>query len=494
MLAMKRAFIAAPLLGTIIFFASIVFIVNLNKAEAGEVALITSEAYHNRIVSLLEVYRTDLGSQFRENLSRVIENFLASECWDNLFNVYNVETDTGRSVSMAEVRKSQCEHVTTVIHQVICSFSASDCQGAGVDCTRYGLPEWMAKIAENFTFEGIKFYPSNLDEFSVFLDSSSNPAQYQKMCETLLQGSIFDCDAFAQGDFKCTDKMLERGDGGQLEPGPESTWKEVPGCEKGTFYVKVKVLDQLIYPHMPRIFSDDGTGNQIRSGAISDENFNLPINYPLFKYYNYSFGVFENLAYGTDARNGNGGSPQQNGIAEGFCGSEPNGNCENVKGYNGPGFQSPDEADTQAVFFDNAFTKACAEHSTSSQQMALGAGILRMDQTIAGSLRDADSTLQLEVCTGTCSTALGNTNWVNCTQATVRDFTLNSFGIDNAPCASNPEQSGDGTSCNYILDYGTAARMRFVDYDHSLQANPNHLNEFCWRANPVYEGQPQQTP
>jgi len=232
---MKRAFIAAPLLGTIIFFASIVFIVNLNKAEAGEVALITSEAYHNRIVSLLEVYRTDLGSQFRENLSRVIENFLASECWDNLFNVYNVETDTGRSVSMAEVRKSQCDHVTTVIHQVICSFSASDCQGAGVDCTRYGLPEWMAKIAETFTFEGIKFYPSNLDEFSVSWTRQATRRNTRRCakryCREAFSTATRSPKATSSARTRCSNAAMA----GSSNPARKARGRKCPAARRGLF-------------------------------------------------------------------------------------------------------------------------------------------------------------------------------------------------------------------------------------------------------------------
>lgn len=475
---MKRGFIAAPLLGTIIFLASIVFIVNLNKAEAGETQLVASDAYHNRIVSLLEVYRTDLGSQFRENLSRVIEDFLASECWDNLFNIYNQKGN--QAVDLEAVRKEKCEHVTTVIHQVICSFSSADCvggEGGGgtVDCQRYGLPEWMAKIATNFTFEGVKFWPSNLEEFSVFLDSSKNPQLYQQKCETLLQGSIFDCEAFSQGEFKCRDP---------------DTHEVVPGCERGTFYVKVKVLDPDIYPNLPRIMSDDGTGNQIRSGAISDADFYLPINYPLFKYYDYAFGAFSHLAYGEDGtKQPGGGGTEQDGVAEGFCGRQQGGDCRLMdEGFSHAGFSAESAESARDSFYDNSFKAAC-ENASSSETAMDKAGIT-MKQSIAGKLdlspENRNATIQLEACKGSCSTSLGTGGWVNCTTSSKTDFQpQSSFSIGSKNCKQG---DGEEAQCEYIDTYsGSAARMRFIDYDHDLQANPNHLNEFCWRAEPSHE-------
>lgn len=79
----RRGFVAAPLLGTIIFLAAILFVVHLVETEKTNVAIVVSETYHNNIVSTLENYRSDLGILFRVNVQRSVDRFLTSQGWDN---------------------------------------------------------------------------------------------------------------------------------------------------------------------------------------------------------------------------------------------------------------------------------------------------------------------------------------------------------------------------------------------------------------------------
>ncbi|MBI5177022.1 hypothetical protein HY995_02960 [Candidatus Micrarchaeota archaeon] len=73
----KRGFVAAPLIGTLIFLAAVLFVVHLNQVEKAEVASIVSNSYHSSITSSLEQYRSDMGTLFAVSLSRAIEKFLA---------------------------------------------------------------------------------------------------------------------------------------------------------------------------------------------------------------------------------------------------------------------------------------------------------------------------------------------------------------------------------------------------------------------------------
>ncbi|NYZ77984.1 hypothetical protein H0N96_01105, partial [Candidatus Micrarchaeota archaeon] len=152
----RRAFIAAPLLGAIVFLASIIFVVNLSKQESANTALVVSEAYHNRLTSLLEVYRSDVSALFRGSLSQVVESFLAKQCWLNLFLVSNNPTDldpkacSGRVdgsvkdcdrdnngvLDLSELRYYGCKRANAVIQDSICALPPSDttCQKPSCDC------------------------------------------------------------------------------------------------------------------------------------------------------------------------------------------------------------------------------------------------------------------------------------------------------------------------------------------------------------------------
>ncbi|MFH1107094.1 MAG: hypothetical protein V1787_04315, partial [Candidatus Micrarchaeota archaeon] len=82
-----RAFIAAPLVGTLIFLICMLFIVSMGRSESARVNEVVSRAYHNRLASVVEIYRSDLGVNFNTGLQRIIEYGLTSQCWYNFANI-----------------------------------------------------------------------------------------------------------------------------------------------------------------------------------------------------------------------------------------------------------------------------------------------------------------------------------------------------------------------------------------------------------------------
>ena len=93
MFIMKKAFIAAPLLGTIIFLAAILFVSYISQADKIEVTKIVSDAYHNRIVTILDNYRSDLKALFSVSIARSIESYLTTQCW-SIFTISNAPSDS----------------------------------------------------------------------------------------------------------------------------------------------------------------------------------------------------------------------------------------------------------------------------------------------------------------------------------------------------------------------------------------------------------------
>ncbi len=77
-----RGFISAPLLGTLVFLGAVLFVVHVTQMERAEVSGIVADIYHNRVTSMLEDYRYDMGSLFAVALSRAIERYLSGECWE----------------------------------------------------------------------------------------------------------------------------------------------------------------------------------------------------------------------------------------------------------------------------------------------------------------------------------------------------------------------------------------------------------------------------
>jgi hypothetical protein len=505
----RKGFIAAPLLGTILFLTSVIFVVNMNKAESAQVALIANEAYQNRVTSLLELYRSDMGSQFRENLARVIEDFLSSKCWDNLFRVTNKKFVAGAGggsvpggssyLDEKVLRYRACSYVNDVIHDVICSHSGGevcdeDCLAGGGskseccdDTESYGLPKWMRQISETFVFEGIRFESANEKQFEVFLGGEG----YGDACRTLVSTSLMDCRAFAEmaeeeGKLQCCTKTdLDRGGYTyQLvvdETGFSSECDEddVIDCSKGTFYVEINVEEESIYPHLPRTKSSDGKGNEIRTGAISDANFHLPVNYPLYKYYDYAFKVYRELASEVNPAEGKSRlcyEEEGEGLQE-----EGKADCGSVTGDEGAySFHSTSEESIINAIND-AVQEACTRYSMVRRKESDG-DYWGDPQSKNPSGHSGQDLIALELCTesGDCGSTDGG--WSDCE---------NEFGAEDLENVLQGtlarEDCGEG-NCYAVLQWtGAAKKMRFLDYSASVRTDPAQPNQFCYNLQPHYE-------
>lgn len=312
----KKAFVAAPLIGTILFLAAVLFTVNLSKVEAAQSARVVNDAYHNRIVSLIEIYRTDLNSVFRESLRRNIETFILRPAWLN-FGITNVRN--ARLLSYEEIRETRCDQINQVARELVCSVGGNAPQNfQTVDSLKafgYGIPGWVDVANRPFSFEGVTFKPANPEQMKLLNPDTNDLTQllnYQRACQTLVQGSQFDCDNFARKtgppSLQCIDS---------------ETKKVIPGCDQGTFYLKITPAPNTpegakLYAALPRIVGDDDFGNQVRSGAIGDENFLLPINIRVFRYDDEALEFYKHLAFGQngiayDRETGKGG------LSDGLC-------------------------------------------------------------------------------------------------------------------------------------------------------------------------------
>jgi len=495
----RKGFIAAPLLGTILFLTAVIFVVNLNKEESSEVALIANEAYNNRVTSLLELYRSDLGSQFRENLARVIEDFLSSKCWDNLFRVSN-QVVVGKTNYLDEkvLRYRACSYVNDVIHDVICSHVSSgvaevcneecldncgDTDACHKECCdyveadAYGLPKWMREIADDFVFEGITFESANPDQFKVFLGDDPG---YGDACRTLISTSLMDCKAFAEGELQCC-KEIDSDRGGnpyqlvteEKQFSDACLKDDVIDCSKGTFYVEINVEDKDVYPNLPRTKSSDGKGNEIRTGAISDSNFYLPINYPLYRYYDYAFGVYAELAKEVnpeEPENSNLCTIEGDGLD-----SDTEPDCGSVE-HDGSSYSFGETKIEILGLLNGAVDRACNEYSTVKRKEDddyWGKPVPKSP----GSL--SKESLALELCTISGECGATDDGWTDC--ETDLDESAIEGTIDLAKCGKD----GD---CYAVFQWsGAAKKMRFLDYEASVRTDPTQPNQFCFNVQPYYE-------
>ncbi len=316
--AKRRAFIAAPLIGVLLFLSSVLFTVNLNKIESAQSARIVNDAYHNRIVSLIEIYRTDLNSIFRESVRRNIQEYIIEPGWNSL-RLQNQGDDiihpSTKFLSIREVRYQRCERVRQLAQTLVCGTG----EASSSSTFGYGIPAWVNVAGEAFVFEGVSFRPANPEQMSLLnpprglaLDQQTavNTA-YRNACLNLVQENTFDCEDFSRnpGHFQCKDSK---------------TGRVIPGCEEGTFYMKVDPRgindahpegDKALYAALPRIEGDDGFGNQVRSGAIGDQPFYLPINLRVFFYDDFALEFFDKLGFNSDSS----GHPQPGGLITGMC-------------------------------------------------------------------------------------------------------------------------------------------------------------------------------
>lgn len=416
----KRGFVSAPLIGTVIFLSAIIFIVNLQNVEAQASLRVANDAYHNRVSSVLEQYRSDLSSIFREGLSRTLSYYILRQGWQTFvwsndpnggyFNPPSgitvpdgnpmLDGDlTGTAdgkVSLQELKYGSCQSINRITSDVICSIPNADPNNNEY---KYGLPQWMSEFLKDFTFEGVTFSTANKEQIKVFLPNERIPPkgttpveqaldEYNNYCRALLQGSVFDCRDFAtQTDVAGNSKMHcvdhDANNNGRPDENPDDV-KEIPGCEQGTFFVKVNVENPIqdavigtvqIYDKLPRVEAKDNGGNVFRSSGIGEKNFYLPINLRLFKYYDDTFKLYSTLAYGQAASDRNEG--YREGVADGHCGGPTGADCAHTttnkfEGDTGYGYQpyfnpnpySPGDDDkvrdaVAQAFYNNVFKSAC---------------------------------------------------------------------------------------------------------------------------------------
>ncbi|MFH0922965.1 MAG: hypothetical protein V1811_02810 [Candidatus Micrarchaeota archaeon] len=543
---MKKAFIAAPLLGTFIFLACIAFVVNLSNTEKLASSQAINDAYHNRLVSLLEVYRTDLASIFREGIIRTTEYFLLRQGWTEFdlnqnptwisevdwiggtcenapgyfgtacaglgeadciassncgwqasltSNVIDLDADSSK-LSLEELRFVKCDNIRMLTSQVICSLPQTVGAAVGTINYAYGLPQWMAKLNTTLPFEGMTFDVANRKAMSVFLPDvlETDPVvrvasinAYQGNCTAMMKGSAFDCNYFAhhydvpgESPYRCCKTRVDSNNKIVYPDFDTACLADdvVPGCEDGTFFLNVSLNNSVVYPAMPRLNASDSKGNQLRSGAIGESDFLLPVNYPLFRYYNYALGVYEKLAYGqygpslTD-------EGDKEGVVDGLCGGN---DCADPSiGFSNGGFtanyMSPTEAITglKTVLFNNLLMPACNEYSR-PDGVASGSGLTYY---VGGNAFHDDVELKIST-TGASS---DETDYTLCTFITDQSQLTDSAGAypNNAPCPSGATD----TYCGYYQQLG-GLKFEFMDYDPAYQVDSEQQNFFRWSASPGY--------
>ncbi|MFQ5405821.1 MAG: hypothetical protein ACE5DI_01550 [Candidatus Micrarchaeia archaeon] len=347
----RRAFVAAPLIGTIMFLVALVLVVSMVKTETQEVNRAVNDAYHNKLVTMLELYRSDLYVLFVDGLRQNVEDFLAGIPWINLNQVSYVEGEP----KFQKQRYENCVKMKkAVLSQIIssgtydrkctllgkpdavcntdgeCVYTGENVDGVGGcvkgyrKCSCYGgqnflngLSDLLDAMREEFTFEGVLFRPVKFDkwDFTCNKPSDGSPTGRQ-LCEKLIPYSMFDCYNFAffgtpshtKTPFQCCsdpqNSPVKDASGDFL---PQEDWwknkKKCPsasvvfeGCNNGGFLMMVKLNDPDVYKYMPRIEAKDGV-NVIRSGALGETPLDLQIRYPIYKYRHVSFEVFSRLQY-----------------------------------------------------------------------------------------------------------------------------------------------------------------------------------------------------
>lgn len=498
-----RGFIAAPLIGTIIFLTAIVFIVNINKAETNNVARLASDAYHNRVTSIVELYRGDSGSMFREDLRKVIETALTSQCWSS----FTVKSQATASMSKTEKKKAletarfnTCDSTLETIQSIICSNSGQvitqqcvdekkasglsdadafeQCKNSDQNANNkaYGLQNWLNNINSVFFFEGIELSPTD-ESRRAFIQNyqAQGEAGYQnygRICNQLISGVKMDCNAFAKNyespndadKFKCCSVRTT-----QDKTCAESGGVELPGCEAGTFYVEV--TPSAVFETLPRIQADDKAGNLLVAGALSDrDQFDLLINFPILKYYDRAYTFYQNIAY----KNGeptDGPRPKDDsitGVLDGACyagvvacaNSDDAARPESFPKYygaNGPAITQGDiKIEVASQFYEDLFYPAM------QKALAQDPG-LKLAFEVPG---DADLS-----CTADTNGAVTCTDKGQMVEGRLQNM------IDKVNVPGGPS----GVLATFF------SQMKFIDPDPRFKVDKNKPNEFCWIADAQYK-------
>ncbi len=465
----KKGFIAAPLLGTLIFLICILVIINMTRAESSAVSQAVSDAYHNKLVSTVEIYRSDLGSVFNIGLQRSIEGVLSSQCWSNFVALKTestaepgVEIDYhGTTVSQdreeaygvineKEERFFACARSASLMLDIICSKPTTS---SGYI---YGLSGWAEKISENTNFEGISLQVANDEAYRSLIEYQPESSG-DSLCKKLIPSIEIDCEKFAQettggNAFQCCSEFVD------------GVCTVAKGCEGGNqFYLRVAVQNQEVYGKFPRILAEDTAGNKLRAGAITDVDYDAPITYPFFKYLDAAFKFNKYLAYGAnqikdaDAVGSDVGA--RRGVVEGSCIGKDTGatGCPRLSppySSNGlygnavfstlvdPNAEENAKKTYAFEFFSNVLKPACDEAKSAGLDVLIGANDIPCDSFIA----NPDPSV---------------------------------FNVNTDQCPDS------GAYCAHIPKIENL-QIKFKDNDLSAQISPTEKNSFCWYSVPQY--------
>jgi hypothetical protein len=442
----------------------------MQNAETAAVAETVSDAYHNKLVSVVEIYRSDLGSLFNIGLQRNIEYALTSKCWTNLIPISTrrkitdgfrdsvnyrgtpIEDDNNHDdvFDEKEQRMFHCARTSELMKDVVCTTGTN---------YLFGLPAWASIITNKTNFEGISLEAANEQDFLLFIGASASNGTGTGLCRQLLSGVEIDCKYFADPEsfpggskddpFRCCSEFTSTGDC------VESSI--VPGaCNGGgQFLMRVKVQNDEVFRKFPRVLAKDTSGNQIRAGAITDKDYDAPITYPFFKYLDAAYKFNKFLAFGTDGSYESAPTGPETdeganrGVFEGSClGGDA---CATAGGFPGSGnygTTQPDETTALNTYSQDFFNGPLNAACTEVKNMDLGTNF-----TIATQNMDCDGVRDQN----------SNTD--------VRNY----FNIG----------SGNEPPYAFLKEYSNL-KITFIDSDLTAQVRPFSSNEFCWYSSSVY--------
>ncbi|MFH0971503.1 MAG: hypothetical protein V1835_02950, partial [Candidatus Micrarchaeota archaeon] len=281
------------------------------------------------------------------------------------------------------------------------------------------------------------------------------------LCQQLLSAVELDCLNFANNPsnpFRCCSSLNQNDD---------SCSAVVKGCEDGTqFFLRVSVQNSEVYRQFPRVLAEDTAGNKIRTGAITDRDYDAPISYPFFKYLDEAFKFNEYLAYGADSISDAPGAQQLDkgaarGVVEGSCVGNSNGThgCDKIgfsflpgNGYDRAPFATEDEARKYySRAFANSILKKAGDGANNSGLLTLFA--------IPNS---------------------GRKSYLDIILDPENSETMDALNIRSRQCAD------PNFECPYIDSLSN--EIVFVDYDPVTQVRPDLKNEFCWTSISSFQG------
>ncbi len=328
---MNKGFIAAPLLGTMMFLIATVFVVGLVSSESQEVNRATVDAYHNKLVSVLELYRLDLYSLFVDGLRQNVEDFLAGIPWVNL-NSVSENSPNARFENCFEMKKAIRSQIvssgsTFDVQCYLSGLSSQSCSNEGSCVTGHGsdnscpnnqagrkcicngggtflngLSDLLKALRQAYNFEGVSFMPVAFtgSDFDCSANSVDGALTGRALCEYLIPRVEFDCNNFASNPaspYRCCNAPQPTTSLGPDSGTCPSANIVMEGCDNGAFLMAVALDNGTVFRYMPRIDAADGAGNEIRSGALGEKPIDMRIRYPIFKYRHISFEFFSHLQY-----------------------------------------------------------------------------------------------------------------------------------------------------------------------------------------------------